>query len=405
MPLVPPGVRRWFPLGVVLLAVGVSTAITYPFLALFLDTEVHAGPVRTTIFLVAAPLSSVLVSYAVGRLSDRYPIRRPLLIAVSVAGVVGAGVTAVVRDWWVLLGLTVTAVALAGALLPQAFAYAREVVDGSERAAMTISTLRTLFSGAWVAGPPLAAFLLQTGGFTLMYATAAGTYALAAAVALLWLTAPGAAREAAGDPAPAPLADRVDAPRATVLLTAAAFVLLMCAGNLGVQAMSVFIQRDLGGRVSDVGLILGLCAALEIPLILGFGLLSARVPLRRLMLIGPLCSLAYLAFAASATHPWQLYAGQLLNACNIAVVQGLGISYMQDLLPRHPGRASTLFSNAFPAGSMLAGPILGAAQHFGYRSAYWSGVVLSAAGLALFLAARQPAARATTSTAATVSAP
>jgi SET family sugar efflux transporter-like MFS transporter len=48
------------------------------------------------------------------------------------------------------------------------------------------------------------------------------------------------------------------------------------------------------------------------------------------------------------------------------------------MLPHHPGRASTLFTNAFPAGAMLAAPILGVAQHVGYRASY-----LTAAGLAV----------------------
>ncbi len=394
-----PDVRRWFPLALVLLAVGVSTAIAFPFLALFLDTAVHAGPARVTAFLVVAPLSSVLVSTLIGRLSDRRPMRRALLVGIATAGCVGSGLTAFVRDYWVLLGLTVTATAVAGALMPQAFAYAREVVQGSGRAAMTMSRLRTLFSVAWVAGPPLAAVLLEVGGFRLVYGTASLMYALAAVVAYRWLTPPAtmaatmaatrAARGGADRPAPRPGAD---APRSVILLTVAAFTLLQCAGNLGVQAMSLFVTRDLGGSVRDAGLILGLCAGLEIPLMLGFGALSTRVPLRRLVLIGPACSVAYFAVAVSATETWQLAAAQLLNAGSIAVVAGLGVTYVQDMLPRHPGRASTLFTNAFPTGAMLAGPILGAAQHFGYRTAYGAGVALCAAALLLLLVSR-PAVR------------
>jgi SET family sugar efflux transporter-like MFS transporter len=76
----------------------------------------------------------------------------------------------VVRDYWVLLGLAVTAFALAGSLFPQTFAYARQVLQQHDpgRAAMGISSLRTVFSIAWVAGPPLAAALLSAGGFRYM---------------------------------------------------------------------------------------------------------------------------------------------------------------------------------------------------------------------------------------------
>jgi SET family sugar efflux transporter-like MFS transporter len=42
-----------------------------------------------------------------------------------------------------------------------------------------------------------------------------------------------------------------------------------------VQALALFIDRDLHGSVGSAGLILGLCAAFEIPLMLGLGVLPA----------------------------------------------------------------------------------------------------------------------------------
>ena len=89
-----------------------------------------------------------------------------------------------------------------------------------------------------------------------------------------------------------------------------------------------------------------------------------------------------------ATSLWVLAVGQVLNALFIAAVSGLGISYMQDMLPRHPGRATTMFTNTFPLGAMLAGPLFGLAQHFGYRLAYWLCTALCAAGLLLLIVVR-----------------
>jgi SET family sugar efflux transporter-like MFS transporter len=90
----------------------------------------------------------------------------------------------VLRDYWVLLGLAVTVTAVAGSLFPQTFAYAREVLqrDDPARAALGISTLRTVFSVSWVAGPPLAALLLTHGGFVQVCGAAAIMYAVAALV-------------------------------------------------------------------------------------------------------------------------------------------------------------------------------------------------------------------------------
>jgi SET family sugar efflux transporter-like MFS transporter len=371
--------RALLPLGLVFLAVGISMALVVPFLSLFLSTAVHAGPVKVTVFLVAAPLAGVFASSLIGRLSDRWAIRRPLLIGTSVAGVLGSGLTAFVRDYWILLALAVTATALAGALFPQSFAYARQVLarDSPGQAAMGVSTLRTVFSVAWVAGPPLAAFLLDSGGFVYVYGLAAAMYAIAALIAIRWLDEVEAPASVISAADARPVEDAPEASRRRLLLTVAAFTLLQCPLTLGAQALPLFIGTDLGGHVADAGLILGLCALLEIPLMLGFGWLTTRVRLRTLVLVG--AGVGVLA------------AGQIVNALFIASVSGLGITYLQDMLPRHPGRATTLFTNTFPIGAVLAGPLFGLAQHFGFRLAYGIGAVLCAAGLLLlFVVPPQP---------------
>ena len=390
-------VRQWYPLALVFLTVGLSTAMAYPFMTLFLTTAVGADPVRVTVYLVVAPLSAVVVSALLGRLSDRHPIRRRLLWGASLSGCVAFGLTAFIRDYPVLLTLTVTATATATAVLPQAFAYARTVLAGSDRAAMTMNTLRTLFSAAWVAGPPLATVLLTAGGFRAVYAMASAMYGLAAVVVLLGLPEPVAVGTAemtevtgaTGATEPT----RPDATPMVVWLTIAAFVLMQSAANIGAQSLSLFVPRDLGGSVRDAGLLLGLCAGLEIPLMLALGVLSTRARLRYLVLAGPLLSATYFVLAAATTHIWQLAVGQLLNAASIAAIQGLGITYVQDLLPGQPGRMSTLYSNAFPAGAILAGPVVGAAAHFGYRNAYVVAGVLALVGFGLLLANRPADAR------------
>jgi MFS transporter, SET family, sugar efflux transporter len=383
-----PVLRRLFPLALVFLSVGLSMAMSSPFLTLFLSTALRVGPAQVTVFLIVAPLSAVLASTLIGRWSDGRVARRPVLIGAALAACLGATAMAVVRDYWVLLAVAATVIATGASLQPQLFAYAREAMQGSDRTSMAMSTLRTLFSVAWVAGPPLAAVILNAGGFGALYATAAGMYVVTAGLVFWRLRSPD---PAPADPErPAPPADpRPDAPRSTIRLTVLGLVLLMCAANLGVQALPLFVSQDLHGNVREAGLILGLCAALEIPVMLGFGLLSTRVRVRTLLLVGAACCVTYYSLVTVSTSSWQLAAGQLVNAASIAAIAGLGVTYVQDMLPRHPGRASTLFVNAFLTGSILAGPILGTAQHLGFRFAYGAGAVLAAGGL-LSLAASRP---------------
>lgn len=386
-PSAPPRSRPFVPLVSVSLLTGVGYALAGPFLSLFLIKEVHAGPFAVGAFLLVTGLSSMLVSTAVGRLSDSRAIRRTLLAVAGVAGALSWVLFAAVREYWLLLVVSMTLFALASSQIPQMYAYARQVLErsGSAKAPLVMSGLRTTMSVAWVGGPPLGALLIAGGGFTGLFAASAAVYVLATVVILVWLPKLG--------PATAPTAEVSPGVgmRREVVLAAPAFVLLQGATSVGVVAMPLFVTEGLGGTTGDAGLVLGLCAALEIPLMLGFGALAMRVNHRVLVLAGGAVALAYYSVMLVTQATWQVMAAQVLHAVVISAVMGVGISYFQDLAPDRPGYASTLFTNTYKTATMLSGPLLGLAQHLGYRTAYGMGLIMSVLGVALLLAARKPA--------------
>jgi MFS transporter, SET family, sugar efflux transporter len=379
--------RALAPLVVVFLAFGLSTALSFPFLSLFLTSAVHTSPLKLSLFLLAQPLSGVVVSTGLGRLSDGRVARRRVLMLSAAAGCASAALFSVLRSYWPLLLLACTVTAIAGALMAQSFAYARATLADDPSAAMVTSTLRTFFSLAWVAGPPLASVLLTTGGFAALYACSAAMYAVVLGVVVLWLAEPAAAAPPA-EGGRTDVVPSVDAARRSLWISLGALVLLQGAILLNVQALPLLIRHNLHAGVGSAGVLLGVCAALEIPAMLGFGALSTRVPLYLLVRTGPLFGIAYYALASAVGQVWQLGVAQVVNACFIAVIQGLAISYVQELLPLQPGRASTLYSNTFPCGAILAAPLLGIGAKFGYRVSFVAAVALSAGGLVLLVAGR-----------------
>ena len=369
------------------LAVGLSTALSFPFLSLFLTSAVHVGPIELTVFLLAQPLSGVVASTVLGRLSDGRVARKRVLQVSAVAGCTGAVLFSILRSYWPLLLLACTVTAVGGALMAQGFAYARATLTNEPAAPMINSTLRTFFSLSWVAGPPLASLLLTAGGFAALYVCSAGLYALVFVVVSRWLVEPPVTKpltESGRPDADLP----TDGGRRSLWTTLLALVLLSSAMALNVQALPLLVRHNLHAGVGSAGVILGICAALEIPTMLGFGVLSKRIPLQRLVLLGPLFGIAYFALASVVGHVWQLGAAQVLNACFIGIIQGLAISYVQEFLPLQPGRASTLYSNTFPCGAMLASPLLGIGARFGYRVSFVAAIGLVAGGLVLLIAGR-----------------
>lgn len=383
---VPPRSRPFVPLVSVSLLTGTGYALVGPFLSLFLIKELNAGPVALGAFLLVSALGQIAVSTVVGRLSDARAIRRLLMLAASAAGAVAWLLFAFVRDYWVLLVVSVTVGAVASSQMPQMFAYARQALDrsGSTKAPLAMSALRTVVSIAWVGGPPVGALLMSGVGFTGLFAVTAVFYVVAAVVIAQWLPELGGAKSES----PEVEVGRPGA-RTEIVLAALAFILLQGATAVGVAAMPLFVTENLGGTAADAGVVLGLCAALEIPLMLGFGALAVRRSQRALVLAGGAVALAYYGVVLVVQETWQVMAAQVLHAVVISAVMGLGISYFQALAPDRPGYASTLYTNTFKISAMLSGPLLGVAQHFGYRSAYGIGLVMSVLGLVLLLAARR----------------
>jgi SET family sugar efflux transporter-like MFS transporter len=363
----------------VITAVGLAHALAMPFLALFLTTEVGASPVALGAFLLVSPLAGLVASTWIGRLSDQRAVRRNLLVAGGLAGATGSVLFAVLRDYWLLLIVSVTLLSVASSLLAQVFAYARQSTerDGSSRAPLVISSLRTLLSVAWVGGPPLAALLLAKTGYAGLYIGSGVFYAVVALVTARMpeLGGTGETQVEQGSRLPFRL----------VAIPTTAFVLMFASLTLSVNAIPLFVTNALHGTAGDAGLILGLCAALEIPLIMWFGVLAAKVDLRRLVGLGAVSALAYHSVMLMTQSVWHVLAAQVLNAIVISAIMGVGILFFQALAPDRPGFTTTLYTNTITLGAMIGGPLLGLAQQIGYRSAYLMCLVISVIGLILLV--------------------
>ncbi|ONI83101.1 MFS transporter [Actinosynnema sp. ALI-1.44] len=372
--------RSLLPLAAICVPIGVSNALTWPFLALFLSDEVHASSAALGAFMLVSPLAGLAASSWLGRLSDVRAMRRNILVAGALAGATGSVLFAIVRDYWVLLAVSVTLVAISSCLLAQMFAYTRQSLERTNpaKASFGVSIMRTLLSLAWVGGPPLAALLLDRTGFEGLYFGAAALFLV---VALMSARMPEL-----GLRPPAEKDESVGAVRRQIVFAAIGLVLLQGGSALGVNAMPLFVTNVLQGTTGDAGLILGLCAALEIPIILWFGHLATRSDQHLIVLIGGSVALGYHTVMLLSGAVWHVAAGQVLSAVAIAAVMGVGLTYFQSLAPERPGFATTLYSNTLTVGVMLAGPLLGLARELGYRTAYSMSLGLVVLGLlSLFL--------------------
>jgi SET family sugar efflux transporter-like MFS transporter len=387
--------------------VGLTGAVLAPFLPVFLSQQVKASPLQLSLFLFLTPVAAVVVSNVVGRVSDRPGGRLRVIFVAAVGGTLGFALYAATRQYWMLLAVALTLVAVAAAIVPQIYALGREVVQREDpsRVTMGMNGLRMMMSLAWAAGAPIGALLLTAIDFNGLFLATSLIYLVVLAVAVMLRDTvfrpsdrvPSVAQEsvpstaeavpALADLAPAVTARESVAPsRAMLVAISVAFVVLQSVTVLTVTTMPLFVSVDLRGSLASAGVILGLCAAIEIPLMLAFGALATRWPLHRVLLIGSVCGTAYCVVVSLATSVWQVAAAQVLHACFVCCIGGLGITYFQELMPAALGRATTLFTNAGRFAGMVSGLAFGLVQLHGYRLAFVGSVGLSVAGTAVLAA-------------------
>lgn len=388
------------PLGFATSLVGLTGAFVIPFLPLFLSQALHASAGQISLLLFLSPLATVVVATVIGRVSDRPGARRRILVLAAAAGIVGFASYALLRNYWAVLVVAVTLVAAAGALMPQIFAYGREMLDRHhpERAAMGINSLRMMLSLSWAAGAPLGALVIGLIDFNGLFLATALAHVLILGVVILLKgrggepTGPDREQAPVDSPIASGRAESVAQrpPTSTLVGANLAFVVLQCVTSLTVTTMPLFVSVTLHSDVTKAGLVLGLCAALEIPLMLFFGALASRWPLHQLLLLGGGFGMAYCLAVSLADSVWQVAAAQVLHACFVCAIGGLGISYFQELMPSALGQATTMFSNAGRISGMLSGLVFGLATVHGYRLAYVVSFGLCVVGTAILALTGRP---------------
>ena len=251
-----------------------------------------------------------------------------------------------------------------------------------------IVNTRAIVSVAWVAGPPLATFIIGWfGNRAILVAIAAVAVLNIATTAAMISDRTAAARAAAAarDPSPTPAAatsDESPVSRAGMVLILAAFVLLQATNATGMTIMTVYVTETLHLDVMWAGIALGVAAALEIPALLLIGRLSERYSHLGLIATSCLAGIAYYLGLAFVTGPILLIGLQLLNAWFFAGIAGIGLPLFQQMIPR-PGLSTGLYMNTRRLGSIVAGPIIaiGSLTALGQRGIFLTSAALTLIGL------------------------
>lgn len=357
--------------------VGVAVSLSGPFLSLFCTEVIGMSTAAFGIFMAMNSLSGVVVNTLIAKRSDSGLDRKYIIAVATVSSALGSASYLVFHNYYILLIVVAVLSGCGAPAMPQIFAYAREAANDSQSDDKTFatSTLRSLFSLGFVIGPLIGTVVLSQVGFSGLFIGTSTLFLIIASIVFFLLKRkPVAITNQATRQSTGLLAQRKD-----LLKPFIAFILLYAANWTYNINTPLFIVHKLHGTPQDVGLVISLCAGLEIPLMIGLGALAKKFPNRLLMMVGCLIAMVYYIIMGVSSQIWQLIAAQILQASFIAIVMGIGLSYFQDLMPDSPGIATTIYSNASSLG-VLVGNLSGGfvAQVAGYRNVYWVCLVIVA---------------------------
>jgi len=361
---------------VLMLFIGIGFSITSPYLSLYCTEVFGMSTGAFGVFMAVSSLSGVAVNMLIAKRSDRGLDRKWIILIATISTALGFASYLVFHSYFVLLVFVTLFNGIGAPVIPQIYASAQElaVASKSDDRTFAMSTLRSLISLGFLIGPLFGTFILGLVGYKGLFTGTSAIYLVIALLVLLFLQKPKAVESTTKKETPsephAPSSKQIWQPFI-------AFILLFVVNFMNGINTPLFIVNELHGTHADVGLVVSVCAGLEIPIMLVLGALGRRISNHTLMIYGCLIAVVYYVILSVSTHSWQLIAAQLLQATFVAIVMGNGLSYFTDLLPHSPGVATTLYANGSTIGKLL-GNLGGGfiAQFAGFRHVNWACLII-----------------------------
>lgn len=364
---------------------GLSAASTTPYRSVVAVEGLHLSNATFAMVMTFNALATAVSSVVLGALSDRVGDRRVLVMISAAMGGLAYGLIFLVPGQLSFMLAYCLILPLGGALFSQSFAFARAYYDQNapERSQVMTSILRTMFSAAWVVVPPIAGWIAAVFSVFDVFAFAAIGHVGCMLIFGVMLT-----RADARVPPP-PRRPKTGQAFWRVL---PAHRLVGITGMLALRAAVVLhftvlplaMLNDYHGTYTDLGYTGSLAALLEIPFMLGWGFLAARVS-KEIILIGNAALYgAYMLAMTQVTTPSAVLWLQLPNAVATAALVSLTISYMQDSIKGQVGLSTSLLDVVMVGAMLLTSAIFPlVSREDAYVGGFLAGAAAALAGSAL----------------------
>ncbi|KQW56741.1 MULTISPECIES: MFS transporter [unclassified Ensifer] len=367
---------------------GFAGAATSPYQSVVGINELGLSDGLYSLLILAAATVNVIVSVSIGILADRIGNYRVLMSNAILFGVVGYGIVYVLPYQSSFLVSVLLFLPIYGAVYTLLFANVRSVarrMSGQDAGALTTGA-RAAISLAWVLVPGLVGFALA-GGDSMLPAYLLASLGCSANLLLVFFSLPN---ERGVDPG---LGKRLSywtsfgeilAPRIFARVVAVAMITSTL--HINAAVLPLIMTNAVGGSVTDIGIIAGVVAFLEVVFIFVWARIQVSLLPAKALALGTVIYIGYMVLLGLSSAPWHIYALTLISAFGAAALITIPITYLQELIADRPGLGSSLISvNIFMSGGLCA-----ALFALGTRISDYSGTALlgglgGLAGLGLLL--------------------
>lgn len=341
-------------------------ALILPVMTLYLVNGLNVEPGLIGVYTVITSGMTVLFSQKITGFIDK-GVSAKLLVVLSLCGIVAASAGfALSRNFWHVLIVGCVIMPLASSSIPVILTIIRRYADSTGKSSTKLnSQMRSSVSLLWVVGPPIAFFSVDRLGFRSNFYLSAFV-ALMVILLVLWQLKEPQAPTYDND-----AANKSKAPALPKEVWLLGTIMLMAnmSNSIYVTSMPLFLTRDMGLSTAYPGMLLGMTAAVEIPVMLLAASWSQKFGKLPMMRIGYVFGMLFYVGMFFTDHLGICIALQLLNGLFFGIFVGLGVTIMQDYAPKTIGKASAFYTNAMLVGTMLGTSAMGViSQYFGFKA-------------------------------------
>lgn len=368
---------------------GFAGAATGPYQSIIGIQELGLSDSSYASLMFVAAVVNVVASVVMGILADRMGDYRTSIAYVSLFGVAGYAL--------VYFAANASAFVVSKLFLAPVFGALNSLIFANVRAASTdmppaqlmevYSTIRATISVSWVAVPGLVGVLLAGSPSMLPAYLWAMFAALVCVILAVWfLPRPKTTPKGTMDARYKMVSSlrEIAAPRVLLRLLAIALIFSMLHVNDAVRPLIISLKA--GGSVSDIGLVIGIVALLEIVFILFWGISERWLSPVSALAAGAVLYVAYMTLQGLVSETWQAYALTPLSGFAAAAIISLPITYLQHLIDDRPGLGSSLIAVNIFVSAGLSSAVFAIGTRIGdYGFTSILGAVVGLAGILLLI--------------------